>query len=281
MFGYVRPLKPELLVREFTRYRSVYCGICRQIGHDYGQLPRLAVNYDLTLLALLLLSLTDWQPSDQPSACVLNPLVKKPMVHGGKVIELCAGLTVLLAWHQAADRVRDDRSWRGRLLQIAFSRAYRRARRRFPIYERIIGRELAELSRLESGPPDPSAATVFGRLLQQIFLEAASLAVSDESVRQAVGLVGRDLGQWIFILDAIDDWAGDCDNGSWNPYGLLDKDAAYRQAVAGMEALELSLDRTAALLPYCRDGGLMANIVTQGLPAMRTRVLSGQKPERL
>jgi hypothetical protein len=55
MFGYVRPLKPELLVREFSRYKSIYCGICKQIGHDYGQLPRLALGYDLTLLAVLLL----------------------------------------------------------------------------------------------------------------------------------------------------------------------------------------------------------------------------------
>ena len=46
MFGYVRPYKPELLVKELTRYQSVYCGICKQIGRDYGQVPRLALGYD-------------------------------------------------------------------------------------------------------------------------------------------------------------------------------------------------------------------------------------------
>ncbi|MFT9057020.1 MAG: DUF5685 family protein, partial [Ethanoligenens sp.] len=28
MFGYVKPFKPELKIREFEAYRAVYCGMC-------------------------------------------------------------------------------------------------------------------------------------------------------------------------------------------------------------------------------------------------------------
>ena len=97
MFGYVRPLKSELLMREFARYRAVYCGICHNISARYGQLPRLSVSYDLTFLGLLLLALQKEEAELGRSGCVLNPLTKKTYVKGGQVLDLCAGLSVLLA----------------------------------------------------------------------------------------------------------------------------------------------------------------------------------------
>jgi hypothetical protein len=31
MFGYLRPLIPELKVSEYHRYRANYCGLCRAV----------------------------------------------------------------------------------------------------------------------------------------------------------------------------------------------------------------------------------------------------------
>ena len=33
LFGYIRPQKGELLVREFEQYRGFYCGLCKQLGN--------------------------------------------------------------------------------------------------------------------------------------------------------------------------------------------------------------------------------------------------------
>ena len=52
MFGYVLPCKPELKVREWTRYRAYYCGLCKELGREYGLFSRFLLNYDLVLLAL-------------------------------------------------------------------------------------------------------------------------------------------------------------------------------------------------------------------------------------
>ena len=41
MFGYVRPYKSEMLVREFEQYKAVYCELCRVLGREYGLLARL------------------------------------------------------------------------------------------------------------------------------------------------------------------------------------------------------------------------------------------------
>jgi hypothetical protein len=281
MFGYVRPLKPELLVREFSRYKSIYCGICKQIGHDFGQLPRITLGYDLTMLAVLLLSLSAKQPPDELAGCIINPLARRPIARGGPVIELCAALTVLLAWHKADDDVRDEKSWRGRTIRAILRRSRRRAARRYPEYDHIMSEEMENLRRIEMGEPDPAAAAVFGQLLERLFTQAAVLVTERRDLQQAIGLFGRSLGRWIFLLDAIDDLTDDCDNGSWNPYSRMEITAARETAAATLAELELEMDRTAALFPYQRDGGLLANIVVQGLPATRQQVMQGEKLTRL
>ena len=167
MFGYVRPLKPELLMREFSRYRSVYCGICKQIGRDYGQLPRVTVGYDLTMLAVLLLSLSDSQPADRLAGCVLNPIARRPVVEGGEILELCAGLSVLMAWHKIIDDVHDERAAAAAVARVMLSRSRRKASGRYPVYARIIAESLCRLHDIEKGSPDPEAAVVFGELLSK------------------------------------------------------------------------------------------------------------------
>ncbi|HAL73746.1 MAG TPA: hypothetical protein DCM45_01480, partial [Clostridiales bacterium] len=181
----------------------------------------------------------------------------------------------------AADDVRDEPGLRSRAVRAAFKSSRRKAARRYPDYDQIIADELRNLSIVEQGEPDLAAADIFGRLLERIFQMAAPQVVEDTAVQSAIGLFGRYLGQWIYHLDAIDDWQGDCDNGRWNPYSRMTREQARASAAETMTSLELEMDRTAALLPYQRDGGLLANIVTQGLPATREQVFRGEKLNRL
>lgn len=281
MFGYVRPLKTELLVRELTRYRSVYCGICKEIGRRYGQFPRLAVGYDLTLLALLLLSLSEAQPPVESQACVANPVVKHPIVQGGAVISRCAALTVLLAYHKAKDNVTDDGSFTGEVARLLLTRGYQKAKRQFPESDRLIRTHLERLSVLEKGPPDLAAAHVFGDLLADLVAEALPPDIQEASIRDAVVLFAGLTGQWIYLCDAIDDLERDCNNGNWNPFAPLPLSEARQSADRQLADIELEMDRIAALLPYQRDAGILSNIVTLGLPSVRRTILAGQPLGRL
>jgi len=65
LFGYVLPCKPELKVREWTRYRAYYCGLCKELGREYGLFSRFLLNYDLVLLALC----ADTARGEAPAAC--------------------------------------------------------------------------------------------------------------------------------------------------------------------------------------------------------------------
>jgi len=106
--------------------------------------------------------------------------------------------------------------------------------------------------------------------------QAAPLASPDPAIQAGLSRFGYHLGNWIYLLDAIDDRENDCNNGSWNPFSALDPTIAQETARALLEQHELEMDRVAALLPYDRDAGLLGNIVTVGLLAARDSILSGR-----
>lgn len=57
MFGFVTANTGELSKEQKIRYNAVYCGICRRIRQQHSNVARLTLNYDMTFLALLLMSL--------------------------------------------------------------------------------------------------------------------------------------------------------------------------------------------------------------------------------
>ena len=97
MLGYVRIYKPDLKVREYELYCGYYCGICKYIGSEYGQLPRMSLSYDAAFLAVLLASVID-EP-DQPTQehCIAHHIRKRTVVRN-KSIEYAGDLMLILAW---------------------------------------------------------------------------------------------------------------------------------------------------------------------------------------
>ena len=66
MFGYVIARKDTLSEKEQARYKGCYCGLCRALRESNGNLSRLALNYDMTFLILVLASL--YEPEEQAGA---------------------------------------------------------------------------------------------------------------------------------------------------------------------------------------------------------------------
>ena len=57
MFGYIKPYRPELKLRELEEYKAVYCGLCKELGRSYGIFARFTLSYDFAFLAMVLTSL--------------------------------------------------------------------------------------------------------------------------------------------------------------------------------------------------------------------------------
>lgn len=73
MFGYVAANPEELTQEQRERYLSLYCGLCRSLGRRASQASRLALNYDLTFLALVLSSLYEPEEASGHGRCLPHP----------------------------------------------------------------------------------------------------------------------------------------------------------------------------------------------------------------
>lgn len=54
MFGYVRPDKEEIRLKEYRRYKNYYCAVCNELRKKYGRLTSICVAYELVFTLLLL-----------------------------------------------------------------------------------------------------------------------------------------------------------------------------------------------------------------------------------
>ena len=110
MFGYVRINKPEIKFREFDVYRSYYCGLCKAIKHNYGNIARVSVTYDLTFLAMLLCSIYEPANKCKCEHCIVHPL-KKHSYCENRYLDYAADMNVYLSYLKCLDDWHDDNNF--------------------------------------------------------------------------------------------------------------------------------------------------------------------------
>lgn len=283
MFGYVRPLRGELKVREWEQYQAVYCGLCAAMGRRYGFVSRMFLSYDFTLLAMLLLPPEDgpgWSKCRCPARLWCG---KKPCTASHPALDRAAGESVILAWWKLQDGIADGKWWEKlgfRLLSLLLVRAYRKAKRDCPAFDAKVSQCLSELHDLEETrtPSIDRPADAFARLLA-----GAAPEGKDEGEKRARYQLLYHLGRWIYLVDAWDDLEEDDRTGSYNPIALrFSGDEAERQ-----DALALTLRHSrnlacsaSQLLELGQWRGIVENILYLGLPAAEGLVLRGQWKKR-
>lgn len=283
MYGYVRPNKGELRVREFELYRAVYCGLCETLRRRYGPLSRFIVNYDFTFLAMV------WMGTAPPRRlrCPVHPFRKRLCVGACGALDLAAAQSVILAWWKLKDSVADKTffaSLPARLGALLLRRAYRKAASALPGFAELTARRLEELSALEKEGCDSldQTADCFASILA---------GAGDSGQGTAEDRIRRELfyhiGRSVYILDAVDDLKDDLAGGNYNPFVLR-----YHPSPEGLSPSEkeeiratLNLSQRAASAALSLRGEddwtpILENIVTVGLPDVASLVLSGRWRDR-
>ena len=142
MFGYLQIHKDELKVKEYEAYKSVYCGLCKQLGRDYGFLTRLILSYDCTFYAILLMSLKRSCTGFSDGRCKFNPLKKCKFADcKDNAYSKASALSVISAYYKVVDDIDDSGFFKRIALKIVkpfFGRRQKKAARRFPEIEIIV-----------------------------------------------------------------------------------------------------------------------------------------------
>lgn len=280
MFGFVRPLRGELKVREWERFQEVYCGLCHTIRRHYGILQTTLLSYDCTYLALLLDSMEECGGETCRKRCVMHPFRKKRCACESVGMVRAASVSVILQWHKLGDTISDEHGLKrlaARLLRIFFRRGYRKAVNDFPEFDRATFQCLAQLHELERQKVASldRPADAFANILRA----AVSGYHTDSRILEEMFY---HTGRWIYLIDACDDIQEDFVSGSYNPVILrwqLDRAALLPPAKAAMQhtllqSLAASYHAYILLHPF-RDVGIIENILCQGLPEVTRQVLEG------
>ncbi len=305
MFGYVKPYVPTLQVQEFSLYRAVYCGLCREMGQVTGQLSRLTLSYDFCFLALLLLAVSDTSASAERIRCPLHPAKKRAVIASHPALSHTAVAAAYLIDGKRLDDLADESGFHRvkPCLETPLC-AGMRMRVKGSVYtafsERIaadVHTGLEKLSVLEKADCDSAEDTsqCFGTLLAALFADCAAAVTMEPMARAILAECGLRTGRFLYLCDAMDDLCEDVRRGRYNPlyrlYGAYAIDDVsgkptelVREGFRIAATVDLTgLGRAIELLPYPEGPytRILKNIVYAGMPQVVQELAAGIHPHIL
>lgn len=287
MFGYITPLKDELRIREYTDFKSYYCGLCFHIKKHFGNLPRMVLNYDMTFLGLLLDSLSPHDGFKVQKACMANPLKKKPVLLDNEALSYAAAMNVALVYFKLLDDKMDDHSLKSKVLALGLAPYKNKLPDTMHNIYIIIEENLNELTALENSKDFSSIDEIshpFSLIVAHIFKDYPFEIVEDSpDTRDHLFQFGYCLGKWIYIIDALDDLEKDMQKNKFNPLNCL-----YNQEKLAFDALfpkikdrvsftllncGASVKEHLEALPLRRNEDILENIISLGMMEQYTKVM--------
>ncbi len=289
VFGYIRPAAAELKVKEYELYRAVYCGLCEALGRNITCFSRLSLNYDLVFLAIVRMSLSGEKGRIERRRCIAHPMKKRAVLADAPHLDYCARLSSVLTYHKLRDDAIDSRGWKRAVayMLMPYASFIRRRAQMAACVEEYIKEKLVRQIQLEKDgcPSLDKAAEPFGELMAYVCSfdfekDSPEARIADE--------IGRHIGRFIYIIDAIDDLEDDIKSDSYNPFRMMYEAPAselernhdiLRNALTmelvGIEAAVELIDFS-AVPEY---GEIIRNIIYLALPALITKVLNKNSAE--
>ena len=261
MFGYITFYKDELKIKDFNIFKAYYCGLCKELGKRYNQAVRLGLSYDFTFLALLLDSADKAETCFKSEGCFKHLGKRRAVVGENNYIKYAADMSVALMYYKMLDDVKDSFSLLSAVALIPYWFCARKVRRIYPDKMSVIKQSLNELSALEKNKCKniDEVSNAFAKLMEALF---------DCGTDQFKGL-GYNIGRFIYIADAADDYEKDLKSGCYNPFKYAYPNFSIDEVKA---AAERSMTITLAMASQCyeqidiiKNKELLDNIIYLGL----------------
>ena len=283
MFGYIKPFRPELRLREDEEYKAVYCGLCKELGRSFGLFARMTLSYDFAFMAMFFMALDeDICPSYEKCSCIAHPFKKRCRCCENRAVSLSAKAAMILTYY----KLKDDLTDKGFFKKIAaaflmpFASSARKKALAFGNEAKFIDNAAAKMmeeqQKLEKencGISDMAAEPTAKFLEELISLGGNG---KNESVLRRFGYL---LGRYIYLCDAIDDLESDRKNKNYNPFLFSGEDAlSEAKAVLFMTVAELSDDLD--LLELKRYKETVENTVSLGLKSEVERIINKKGGEK-
>lgn len=287
MFGYVVVDKEKLTPQENALYRAFYCGLCKTIKQEYGNLSRVCTSYDITFLSILSHDCLNYPVQLTNENCIANPFQKKLIVKDNPLMRKLSALAVLLVYYKLQDDILDGKKSR-KMLNTLFAKQVKKAKLIFPEVDDIINEHYSRLRELEKANEQviDKVSDCFGSMLREVFKLIIPCDAGDENLYS----LAYNVGKYIYLIDAVDDLESDAKKKNYNPfiacYGNFDTKANFLKKHGNeIEFLVYGTINKAVCAfndrKYNQSYLLLKNVLHYGLKRRADDVFLGRKPQKI
>ena len=256
-------------MKDDTLYKALYCGVCRSIGATCGQMARFTLTYDIAFLSAIAHNIIGKDVTIEKSHCVLHPITKRPIAGRTEISDMLADVNVILAYHKLSDDINDE--GKGRLRSLFFKGAYKKARKRQPEIDETVRFDYKTLFDLEKKGEDSidRACDPVADMLAKI-----SDIVLKSHATEDTNRLFYNIGKWIYLIDALDDYDKDIKKNGYNVLKLAYKSVNAKNLLKehGEEISFLFTVIFSEVSDCCKkikfyfNSDLVKNILLRGLP---------------
>ena len=261
MFGYVTVNQDELKMKDYRRYRSFYCGLCRSLKSRYGRRGQAFLPYDMVFLNILLNGLYEEPLTEKDGRCALHPVKKQHFLYNS-ITDYAADMGVLLMYYKLLDDRKDDRSFTAAVSAGFLKKAAVSAREAWPHQAQAVQTYVDSLAKYEHGEiyDLDETAGLSGTALGTLFV------MKEGEWSEELRKTGFYLGKFVYLMDALDDLEKDEKKGQYNPWtpyrDRKDFDALAENTLTMMMA---ECARHFERLPIVQDIEILRNIIYSGV----------------
>jgi len=285
MFGYVTPCKMEMKIKDYEKFKAYYCGLCNSIKSNFGNLPRLTLNYDMTFLSILLDSLSENECNFIEFKCMMHPLKKRVMINDNSSLDYAAFCNITLAYYKLMDDVYDNKTMKSKVFSTFLKKYLSKSEKKYADVMEYTKQKLSLLSTLESGNENISLDEI-----SHVFADLTGFIISfyykETLFKEDLYWLGYNLGKWIYIIDAYDDLEKDIKSGSFNAINsLLNIDKLDFQNFSSFIKPRIDFVLTACAsqclkylnnLPLTKNEDILYNILELGLMEKMDKVFNNE-----
>ena len=280
MFGYVKPDKENLLVKDLALYKATYCGLCSVIKKEISFFLPFALSYDFVFLAMVRSAIKGEKSKVTKGFCKYNPLKKCAFSVGNCETLYTARCSLILTALKLEDDIKDrDTPFYKRAIARPFYNHLKKRMNNLEGYDELIlsiREGLEKLSRLEkeNSPELDKACEIFGDIMAM----ATAFGLDDKEA-QIAREVGSATGRYVYLVDAVDDLEKDAKSGAYNPliarYGTVEKARASFNEIDVAFAMYANRAQLAvSLLDECEYSRIINNIIVLGFGAEAYKIMT-------
>jgi len=225
MYGYILPDKSTIKSEQFTLFSAFYCGLCKVIGKNFGQLSRFTTNYDTTFFAAFIFDQLNYPVDFNKEKCVGNPVRGKLIIKQNPLFIRIADINILLAYLKAEDNVY-DKEFGAKSVKRFFKKRRDKSALREPEIAELLEKHYSALRELEE--KCETNIDLVSDCFASMMRDSARVVLADKANEHNLGLI-YNVGKFVYLADALDDVSEDYKKKRYNPFLAAFAQSGYQK----------------------------------------------------